>query len=391
VTFVSLVVALACSRSACAAVDVTRTNEPVDARSSNTLEAVVADALAASDLASAGAARTAEESDMSDKSDKSDKSDVSDYILYKITAEALVQTGGHRQYFYRDFKYRVGLGEATNVPPLIPFRRVNILPGLVEVPTNVPGPLLNVFDFPTPPPIKPPLAPPPEPEKAVVVYIDTVELGGIGMPDENAPLLSDQFGVSDPLEGFNRVMFVVDGAIFVYFLEPVGKGYRYVVPRYARQGFKRMDYNIQMPKRLLNNLFQAKFKGAGITFTRFLVNTTVGVIGFYDPAGEWFGMEKYAEDTGQTFGKWGIGPGCYLYIPIMGSASVRDGVGMIIDDQLDPRAWIPFGGSGIRFVMKFNNMSLMLDALERLREENLDPYTFRRDMWYLIRTAEIAD
>ncbi len=204
-------------------------------------------------------------------------------------------------------------------------------------------------------------------------------------------MLSDILGISDPIEPFNRFMFKIDTTLFVYILNPLGKVYSFVVPGYFRKGFKRMDYNIQMPKRLFNNLLQAKFAGAGITFSRFLVNTTVGLVGFYDPAEAWFGWEKYDEDLGQTLGKWGVGPGFYVYLPIIGSTSVRDGLGGIVDDQMDPRAWIPFGGSSIRFIMKFNNFTLDANDIEQQLEQYYDPYSLKKDFWYMKRTAEIAD
>ena len=86
---------------------------------------------------------------------------------------------------------------------------------------------------------------------------------------------------------------------------------------------------------------------------------------------------------------WGVGPGCFLYLPIIGPTTLRDGVGMIIDDQLDPRAWIPFGGSGIRLLMKFSNATMYFDTLDQKRLETMDLYTLRRDFWYLVREADI--
>ena len=209
--------------------------------------------------------------------------------------------------------------------------------------------------------------------------------------EEEERLLSDILGISDPIEPFNRFMFKIDTTLFVYIFNPLGKVYSFVVPGYFREGFKRMDYNIQMPKRLFNNLLQAKFAGAGITLSRFLLNTTVGLVGFYDPAEAWFGWEKYDEDLGQTLGKWGVGPGFYVYIPVLGATSVRDGLGGIVDDQMDPRAWIPFGGSSVRFLMRFNNFTLDANYIEQQLEQYYDPYSLKKDFWYMKRTAEIAD
>ncbi|GEM_PF-660965 len=224
---------------------------------------------------------------------------------------------------------------------------------------------------------------PPAEEK---IQIEVVELS-----EEEERYLSEILGVGDPIEPFNRFMFKIDEFLFVWVLNPIGEAYAFVVPEYFRAGFKRMDYNIQMPKRLFNNLLQAKFAGAGVSLGRFLVNTTIGIVGFYDPAYEWFGWEKYDEDLGQTLGKWGVGPGFYVYIPVIGATTLRDGLGGIVDDQMDPRAWIPFGGSGIRLVMKFNNLTLEMDNIEQQLESYYDPYSLKKQFWYMKRTSEIDD
>ncbi len=219
----------------------------------------------------------------------------------------------------------------------------------------------------------------------------------MGKPDGKAPILSDSFGVTDPLEQYwNRPMFWVDGVLYVGVLRPVGKGYAYVVPTYVRRGIKRMDYNIEFPRRTICCLLQAKVKGAGVEFSRFLVNTTVGLVGFYDPATDWLGMSTYDEDFGQVFGAWGIGPGCYLYVPlVLQGGTLRDGVGAVFDSATDPRGAIGFvvpgAGAAAVILFKFNNMTLDIDMYDRIKDENLDSYSYVRDMWYLVRTAKIAD
>ena len=294
--------------------------------------------------------------------------------IHKITTEILHQQNGNVEYYYQEISEPDSTNNTADISPVPVSRKVNIISNSEELPK-------------TPLPKK--KRKKKKPQIKTITYVDTVNIKIRTLPD-NAPLLSDKIGMKDSIEPFNRAMFKVDNVLFTYVFHPMSKVYSYVVPEYFRNGFKRMDYNIQMPKRLFNNLLQAKWEGAGISFSKFMVDTTVGVVGFYDPSYEWFGWEKYDEDLGQSLGKWGVGPGCYVYIPIIGSSSVRDGLSLIVDDQMDPRAWIPFGGSGIRFVMRFNNFTLDSNGIEQQLEEYYDSYSLKRDFWYMKRTANIA-
>lgn len=340
---------------------------------------------------------------------------LADHYIYKLTAETVTQTSGVRQYVYRDFVYRIEADGSTNMISSSAYHELkNITPiAGVELPSNV----VQAFqtDITAPPtdtgddfiiitegerditfrttPISPAVTSAP---RVITVYVDQVMYDALQSNDFSGPLISDQLGVRDPLERFNRIMFAVDGAIYVYFARPLGKGYAYVVPRYAREGIQRMDHNLEMPKRALSCLLQAKFGGAGIEFSRFLINTTIGLAGFYDPARAWFGLQPRDEDFGQAFASWGIGPGCYLYLPlVLQCGTIRDGVGAIFDSAADPRGalgfLVPGAGAGAVMIFKFNNMTLRMDEIDRLKDENFDSYTFARDMWYILRTAKIAE
>ena len=115
--------------------------------------------------------------------------------------------------------------------------------------------------------------------------------------------------VFDPLSGYNRAITVFNDKLFLWVLDPVARGYRYVMPEPARRGVNNFFMNLLYPIRLVNNLLQLKIKNAGEETLRFVTNSTIGILGFWDPAKEWFGLEAHHEDFGQTLGYYGVGGG----------------------------------------------------------------------------------
>ena len=136
-------------------------------------------------------------------------------------------------------------------------------------------------------------------------------------------------------EGFSRAMFdfnhALDGAIF----KPVAKGYR-ALPVVIRKGTGNAIDNLRSLLTLSNNLLQGDFKRAGNTAGRFAINTTVGILGVFDPASALGLKEDGKEDFGQTMGVWGAEPGCYFVLPILGPTTTRDAVGLIGNVFVDP-------------------------------------------------------
>lgn len=141
----------------------------------------------------------------------------------------------------------------------------------------------------------------------------------------------------DPWEGFNSAMFEFNRKVDKYVLKPVATVYDKVVPDALEKGISNFFYNnIHFGPRLLNNIFQVKFKGAGIELSRFLINNIIGLAGFFDPAKHWFGLETPKEDSGQTLGAYGVPPGPYLVLPLLPPLTLRDFVGYIMDFGLNP-------------------------------------------------------
>ena len=132
--------------------------------------------------------------------------------------------------------------------------------------------------------------------------------------------------VKDCFETVNRGMFAFNQALDNVIFEPVAKGYRYI-PSPIRTGTSNTLSNLSNLITIPNNLLQGDVKMAGVNTIRFVLNTTLGILGIWDPA-QVLGFEKKEkEDYGQTLGSWGIGPGCYLILPVLGPSTVRDTVG----------------------------------------------------------------
>lgn len=331
-------------------------------------------------------------------------SNLPDSVYYKLAIETVTVTGGVRRFETKDYYINVSVTNyTTNVVFYTPYKELDHkvymkvnppkldTPDMVELIEALPKVTLRELDPPKPPKQETVELPP----QNVVGgdYVDYMNYSQISHDydaDDSAPLLSDEIFVDDPIERFNRTMFVVNDYAYTYFIGPVCKGYRFVVPAPARVCISQMDHNIVWPKRLINNLAQAKFKGAGVETARFLINSSVGIGGLFDPAKAWFDLDKYDEDTGQTFGFYGIGPGCYIFLPIAGPLTARDTVGLIFDEAMDPRTYLPFGGM-VKTFMVMNNISLQVDSIDSMLIDNGDPYAFARDMWYLKRSAEIDE
>lgn len=209
---------------------------------------------------------------------------------------------------------------------------------------------------------------------------------------------------SDPWKPFNTVMFEFNRKVDKYALKPVAQGYDFIVPDAAQIGVGNFFHNVRFVPRLLNNLFQAKVKGAGIELGRFLINTTVGVAGFFDPAKHWWHLETPDEDSGQTLGFYGMKQGPYLVLPFFPPLTLRDGIGYAADQALDPTTWLVFavtpGGSrttytlgrfGARVGDTVNDRSLNLGKYQGVEETTLDLYVAVRNAYLQTRAKAVRE
>ncbi|MDQ3187763.1 MAG: VacJ family lipoprotein [Pseudomonadota bacterium] len=197
----------------------------------------------------------------------------------------------------------------------------------------------------------------------------------------------------DPIESFNRQVFEFNDVVDRAVLKPVAEAYRFVLPEPVRDCLGNAFSNLREPSNAINNLLQGKPIDAISDTCRFVVNSTVGLLGCFDPARQ-MGLEKHNEDFGQTLGRWGAGPGPYLVLPILGPSSVRDAVGtLVVESYLDPnfyindipvRNWI----LGTRVV---DQRAQLLQADDLISGAALDKYRFIRDGYLQRRRSLVYD
>lgn len=205
---------------------------------------------------------------------------------------------------------------------------------------------------------------------------------------------SQEISVADPLEPFNRSMFWVNDKLYFYLFKPVARAYR-VVPEPARESVGRAFSNLGTPVRFANSLLQLKVKRAGTELSRFVINSTLGFFGLFDPA-QTMGLKQHDEDFGQTLGHYGAGTGFYLVLPVLGPSNLRDGIGGFVDGLADPITspyYVhikPIEEVGLKAYDRINWLSLDKDTYESVKRDALDPYLFVRNAYLQRRAAQVA-
>jgi len=142
--------------------------------------------------------------------------------------------------------------------------------------------------------------------------------------------VDNPLAISDPLEPINRAMYSFNAQLDRWLLMPVIGAYEKVIPKFARKGVTNFFDNLDDIRTGINQILQLRPKRALETGGRFLTNTTLGVAGLWDPASR-FNIPKHDEDFGQTLGRYGVGPGPYLVLPLFGPSGLRDGAGRMVD------------------------------------------------------------
>jgi phospholipid-binding lipoprotein MlaA len=204
---------------------------------------------------------------------------------------------------------------------------------------------------------------------------------------------AELISISDPLEPWNRTMFHFNDKLITWILKPVSTGYGAIVPQPMRKGVSNFFENLEFPIRFVNCLLQAKFKGAGTELARFAVNSTIGLAGLLDVAKKDMGINEREEDFGQTLGVYGLGPGIYIFWPILGPSSLTNTVGLVGDGFLDPLNYLSETKYtiGAKAYSRINDFSLGQGEDYEDLKRMVDPYIAWRDAYFQSQQKKIKE
>ena len=212
---------------------------------------------------------------------------------------------------------------------------------------------------------------------------------------------NEEAEIFDPLEPYNRIMTSFNDYLYVNLLTPTARAYSKVMPKEARVGISNFFQNITFPIRFVNNVLQFKFAYALEELGRFGVNSTVGILGFMDPATEHLNLQKREEDFGQTLGYYGVGEGFPIVMPLLGPSNLRDRIGSFGDGYIDPFSYYSVFSDkitdkilvtiGVRGFDAVNSISLNLGQYESIKKDAIDLYPFLRDSYSQIREKAIKE
>jgi len=236
--------------------------------------------------------------------------------------------------------------------------------------------------------------------RAVLVLGVSLALAACATAPENDPeALAEYQKLNDPVEPTNRAIFEFNLGLDRIILKPVTGAYRAVFPRPVRDGVHNFLQNLRAPVIFANDLLQGEPGRAATTFGRFVVNTTLGVAGFGDPA-EALGMAQHDEDFGQTLAVWGVGEGPYVMLPVFGPSNPREVTGRVVDFFIDPinwwaqssdadwAEWVPIARAVITGIDTRDQLWDVLDDLERT---SIDFYAAIRSLYRQRRMDEIRN
>ena len=215
-----------------------------------------------------------------------------------------------------------------------------------------------------------------------------------------APVYAEVEEIHDPIEPFNRKIFWFNDKLDVHVLEPVARSYQENIPAPVRTGVGNFFENLSFPSYFVSDLIQGKFDQVGLHTGRFLINSTVGVLGFMDIAKD-VGLERHKEDFGVALAYRGVPAGPYIVLPVLGPTNARDGVGLIVDTFLNPLTWLAYSNlsTGAQWAIQLGARGLtlvhtragLIQAIETGKESSMDYYLFVQGAYYQYRHGLVTD
>lgn len=202
---------------------------------------------------------------------------------------------------------------------------------------------------------------------------------------------SPPYNPNDPLESVNRQIWQFNMLADQYVIRPAAQAYTNITPDPVETGVSNFFSNLLYPATIVNNLLQLDMRAFASDLTRFLVNSTVGVLGVFDVA-ENLGLEEHDEDFGQTLGYWGLGRGIYLMLPLLGPSTGRALVGEGVDHFLDPTSYLDDAATkwSLRALYLLNLRASLL-GFDQAVQNAFDPYSFVRTVYLQHRRSLVYD
>lgn len=199
---------------------------------------------------------------------------------------------------------------------------------------------------------------------------------------------------NDPIEGFNRGVYQFNEGLDTYALAPASRGWTRITTRGTRRSVENFFDNLESPGYILNDLLQGKPVQAGAQTVRFVVNSTVGIFGLFDPAEAWLGLKGRPEDFGQTLGVWGADDGPYVVVPLFGPSGGRDITRYPVAYYTNVLTYVTLDtlSFGALTAVNIVNARAQGERLARFRDESaLDPYVFTRSAYRQYRQNQVYD
>lgn len=213
-------------------------------------------------------------------------------------------------------------------------------------------------------------------------------------PASNPDALAEYNETHDPLEPTNRVFYAINNGLDTVILRPAAEAYRFAVPQPVRNGVHNILRNAATPVQLSNDMMEGKPRRAGDTTMRFLINTSVGLLGTFDVASKW-GYPDHDADFGITLALWGVPEGPFLFLPLLGPSDPRDAIGFGVDTVMNPFTWVGQGATvtainwSVFALHAVDERERVLDVVDEIKKTALDPYATFRSLYRQHRHSQI--